>query len=66
MSFTCHGICNKVEVSREREPYAKKKQFCTICQRYMLIYTARCLCCNNTLRTHEIHKKRGNDSRLLQ
>ena len=54
MSFTCRGICHKLETNNKNgEHYAKGEKFCSVCNKFMLIFSIRCACCNTTLRTNK-------------
>lgn len=56
MPFECRGICHKAETTTKlKDHYARGEKYCRVCERYMLIFTVRCLCCNSILRTNQ-HK----------
>jgi len=56
MSCTCNGICYKVEVENN-ECYSKGGKFCPTCDKFLLIFSSRCLCCNDNLRVGKRNKK---------
>ena len=61
MPFECKGICHKVEASNNRKDhYNGGVKYCPICEKHILIFTTRCLCCNTILRgkVHKYGKRR--------
>ena len=66
MSFKCNGLCQKVETTNTgKERYAKGEKYCTVCEKFIFVFTSRCACCNSPLRVTQLHKKRVNDRGLL-
>ena len=60
MSCTCKGICYKLETQNKKggkDGYSKGEKFCSVCGKFMLIFSARCCCCNTILRTSKANKK---------
>ena len=57
MSYTCKGICYKVEtLNKNGAHYSKGEIFCSICDRFLLVFSSRCPCCNNALRLGKVKK----------
>ena len=58
MSFTCNGICHKVEtLNKNGKHYSKGEKFCAVCNKFLLVFSTRCCCCNSVLRINEANKK---------
>ena len=58
MSYKCNEICHKLEMQNKGEHYARGEKFCSICDRFMLIFSNNCCCCNSPLRKSRLHKTR--------
>lgn len=52
MSYTCHDLCYRVEtLNKKSKKYGNGiEKFCSVCCKFILSYTNRCICCNNQLR----------------
>ena len=62
MGFKCNGLCQKVATANTgKERYAKGEKRCTICDKFIFVFTQRCPCCNCPLRLTKLHKKRRKD-----
>jgi len=58
MSCTCKGICYKLETQNKNgKHYSKGEKFCSICDKFLLIFSKNCCCCGSILRITKANKK---------
>jgi len=58
MSYKCNNLCHKVETHNSGQHYARGEKYCTTCNKFIFVFTSRCVCCNSPLRVKQLHKKR--------
>jgi len=58
MSYKCNEICHKVESHNSGKRYARGEKFCSTCDKFIFVFTSRCVCCNSPLRSTCLHKTR--------
>ena len=51
MGRGCIGICNRYEITHNREAYSRGFKYCARCRLFIQVQTIKCPCCTGFLRT---------------
>ncbi|MCH7560847.1 MAG: hypothetical protein IIC67_05690 [Thaumarchaeota archaeon] len=59
MAFVCKDICHKMEIENKNDvSYSYNQKYCSVCDKFLLIYISRCPCCGTILRVDRKNKRR--------